>query len=195
MNNSDLIDEIAKWNEILTTKSNKDLYELAFFKVFIKFEKFLSDAFENYSIGLQSDYGYCPERILNFIDVDHLYKIIKKDNKSYVNHYESIKNLSNCIFQDNPFEILTTDANYSTDINNMKTLRDYIAHESSSARNRFIKSLLNNKSFISPNEFLLKKKKILNISNYTHYTNIMMEISGYLINVPPKVLPPTAVLI
>ena len=41
MNNSDLIDEIAKWNEILTTKSNKDLYELAFFKVFIKFEKFL----------------------------------------------------------------------------------------------------------------------------------------------------------
>ena len=24
MNNSDLTDEIAKWNEILTTKSNKD---------------------------------------------------------------------------------------------------------------------------------------------------------------------------
>jgi hypothetical protein len=184
MNNYDLIDEIAKWNEILTTKSNKDLYELAFFKVFIKFEKFLSDAFENYSIGLQSDYGYCPERILNFIDIDHLYKIIKKDNKSYVNHYESIKNLSNCIFQDNPFEILTTDANYSTDINNMKTLRDYIAHESDTSRNRFIKCLLNNKTFISPNEFLLKKKKTINISNYTHYTNIMTEISGYLINVP-----------
>lgn len=66
----------------------------------------------------------------------------------------------------------------------MKTLRDYIAHESDTSRNRFIKCLLNNKTFISPNEFLLKKKKTLNISNYTHYTNIMIEISGYLINVP-----------
>lgn len=184
MNNTDLIEEITKWNEILITKSNKDLYELAFFKIFIKFEKFLSDVFENYSVGNQSDFGYCPERILCFIDIDHLYKILKKDNKSYINHYESIKNLSNCIFQDNPFEILTTDANYSTDINNMKILRDYIAHESSSSRNKFIKSLLNNKNFIPPNEFLLKKKKVLNISNYTHYTNIMTQISCYLINVP-----------
>lgn len=154
------------------------------FSTYTVSETLPSDAFENYSIGLQSDYGYCPDRILNFIDVDHLYKIIKKENKSYINHYESIKNLSNCIFQDNPFEILTTDANYSTDINNMKTLRDYIAHESDTSRNRFIKCLLNCKTFISPNEFLLKKKKTLNISNYTHYINIMTEISGYLINVP-----------
>lgn len=184
MNNTNLIEEITKWNEILTTKSNKDLYELAFFKIFIKFEKFLSDAFENYSIGIQSDYGYCPERILCFIDIEHLNKIIKKDNKSFVNHYESIKNLSNCIFQDNPFDILTTDANYYSDINNMKILRDYIAHESDSSKNKYIKSLLNSKSFVSPNDFLLKKKKVLNISNYTHYTNVMNEISGYLINVP-----------
>jgi hypothetical protein len=186
MNNSELIDEIAKWNKILKTNSNKDLYELAFFKVFIKFEKFLSEAFENYSIGIQSDYGYCPERILNFLDVDHLYKTIKKDDK-YVNHYENIKKLSNCIFQDNPFEIITTDANYSTEINNMKTLRDYIAHESITSRNRFIKCLLNNKTFISPNEFLLRKKKTIKISNYTYYTNIITEISDYLIYVPKEV--------
>lgn len=185
MNNKDLIDEIEKWSQTLSNKSNTDLYELAFFKTFIKFEKFLSDTFENYSIGLQSEHGYCPERKLCFIDIDHLYNIIKKDNKSYLNQYECIKKYSHYIFQDNPFEIITTDANYSTYLNNMKILRDYIAHESPSARNRLISGLLNNRTFISPNEFLLKKNKSLNISNYTHYTNIMMEISGYLINVPP----------
>ncbi len=184
MNNTNLLNEISKWNLILSTNTNRDLYELAFFKIFIKFEKFLSDTFENYSIGNQSDSGYCPERILNFIDLEHLNKIIKKENASFVNHYEIIKNLSSCIFLSNPFEIIISDANYSTDIHHMKVLRDFIAHESDSAKGKYIRSLLNNRPFISPNEYLLKKKKIINISNYTHFTNIITEISKYLINEP-----------
>ncbi len=184
MNNTALIDEIDKWNNMLSINKNSDLYELAFFKIYIKFEKFLSDVFENYSIGIKSDFGYCPERILCFIDIEHFYRIIKKENKSYINHYESIKKFSSCIFQNNPFEILISDANYTGDLNNMKILRDYIAHESISSRNNYIRSLLNSKKFIEPNEFLLKKKKSIPISNFSHYVNIMHEISGFLINIP-----------
>ncbi len=48
MDNQDLLDEINKWNVIFSSSTTIDqsLYELAFFKIFIKFEKFLSDCFE-----------------------------------------------------------------------------------------------------------------------------------------------------
>ena len=92
MDNKDLLDEIDKWNLVFSSHSTIDpsLYELAFFKIFIKFEKFLSDCFENYAIGISSSFGYCPNRRLNFDDIEHLHKVIKKDNQSFINHWETL---------------------------------------------------------------------------------------------------------
>ena len=156
MDNQELIDEIDKWNIIFssTTAIDQSLYELAFFKIFIKFEKFLSDCFENYAIGINSSSGYCPIRRLNFDDLGHLNKVIKKENRSFVNHFEVIKNISDCFFIDNPFEIIKTDPTHTTIVSNMKIIRDYIAHESSAAKNKYVTTILNNRPFIEPYQHL-----------------------------------------
>ena len=186
MNNQDLIDEINKWNIIFSSDVAIDssLYELSFFKIFIKFEKFLSTCFENYAIGVTSTYGYCPTRRLNFDDLPHLNKVIKKDNSSFVNHFEVIKNISDCLFVDNPFEIIKTDPTFTTILGEMKIIRDYIAHESTSARNKYISTILNNGAFIEPHQHLLNIKRGTRLSFYSYYINSIKTISDFIINTP-----------
>ncbi|BCU63650.1 hypothetical protein F941_02923 [Acinetobacter bouvetii DSM 14964 = CIP 107468] len=186
MNNSFVLAEIEKWETIFASPTQIDntLYELAFFKIFIKFEKFLSDCFEMYSIGEKSIYGYCPERKLEFLDLEHLYKVIKKPNTSFVNQYDIIKKTSECFFIDDPFSIINKDSNYTTIINEMKTIRDYIAHESNSARNKYETNVLKDKGFIEPFEHLKRNHRKKNISYYTYYIKSIVEISKYIINQP-----------
>jgi hypothetical protein len=169
MENQELFDEIDKWNNIFssTTTIDPTLYELAFFKVFIKFEKFLSDCFEKYAVGLGSSSGYLPNRRLNFDDLDHLNRVIKKENISFVNHYEVIKKLSDCFFHDNPFEIIKSDPTFTTIIGQMKIIRDYIAHESTAAKTKYITTILNNRPFIEPHVHLLLVKRNTSKSFYT----------------------------
>lgn len=186
MDDQELIQEIDKWNDVFSSASTIDhtLYELAFFKIFIKFEKFLSECFESYAVGIESNSGYCPTRRLIFDDLDHLNKVIKKENRSFVNHYEVIKNISDCFFIDNPFEIIKTDPTYTTIINHMKIIRDYIAHESSAAKNKYIITVLNNRAFIEPHQHLLRIKRGGTISFYSYYINAIKSISNYIINTP-----------
>ncbi len=186
MSNQDLIDEIRRWNTLFVASSTVDssLYELAFFKIFIKFEKFLSDSFENYAIGNLSIHGYCPSRRLNFDDLEHLNKVLKKNDRAFVNHFEVIKTISDCFFSDNPFDIIKTDPNYSNIIKDMKIIRDYIAHESNSAKNKYVAGILNNRPFIEPHQHLLNTKRGASISYYTYYINAIQEISNFIINTP-----------
>lgn len=183
MNNDILVNEIEYWKQLLQANSNPELIELAFFKIFIKFEKLISDIFIKYSIGEKSDFEFCPKRKLNFIDEDHLNKIIKKNNTSFINHYESILNLSEHIFINNPFEIISTSANYSSEIRKMKIIRDYIAHESSHSKSKYETNVTNRKN-LKPHEFLNKTKPSLSISYYSYYLKLMIETSEYLIKGP-----------
>ena len=183
MNNTVLVDEIEYWKQLLQSNSNSELIELAFFKVFIKYEKFISDIFIHYSIGEKSDFDYCPARKLNFIDEVHLNKMLQKQNTNFINHFEVVQNLSEHIFIDNPFEILTNAANYSSEVKKMKIIRDYIAHESSHAKKKFENNVTNN-VVLKPHEFLNRTNRRLSISNYSHYLKIMEETSKYIAKGP-----------
>lgn len=183
MDNSILIDEIEFWKSKISP-SNPEILELAFFKIFIQFEKFVSDIFISYSVGNNSSENYCPNRKLSFLNEEHLNAIIKKENKSFVNHYDAVFKLSEHIFVDNPFEILSTDVNFCSEILNMKTIRDYIAHESSHSRRLYCERVLNSQNFIKPSEFLNKKKKSKSISYYSYYVDLMRKSSEYIIKGP-----------
>lgn len=183
MNNEVLVIEIENWKQLLKKNSNSELIELAFFKIFIKYEKFISDIFIHYSIGEKSNFNYCPVRKLNFSDETHLNKIIQKPNTSFINHFDTVLKLSEHIFIDNPFEILTRDANYSSEVGKMKIIRDYIAHESSHSKNKFEKSVTNN-AILKPHEFLSKTNPRLSISYYSQYLKIMEETSDYILKGP-----------
>jgi hypothetical protein len=184
MDNYFVANEVEYWNRILSNNDNPKLLELAFFKIYIKFEKFVSDLFIHYSTGQLNSLNFCPDRILEFRDDTHLNNVLGTKNKNYINYYESITDLSEHIFVNNPFEIITTDANFSNEFVNMKLLRNYIAHESSTSKNKYVKTILNNRDFIEPHEFLIKKRNGTNKSNYTIYIEAIMSTSTFLLEGP-----------
>ena len=66
------------------------LYEASFFKIYVKFEQYLSRIFESYCIGVPSSKGYCPQRKLAFTDEEHLRAILRGD-KHYIEYIKKIE--------------------------------------------------------------------------------------------------------
>lgn len=184
MENDELKRYIRECNQNLSP-SLPILYEASFFKIYVKFEVFLSDVFENYCVGIKSDKEYCPERKLKFEDKEHLRAVLRGD-RQYIEYIKKIESLSKYIFVDNPFNVLFDVADNLTLMNQMIALRNYIAHESGESRVKYIKTCLGNGQFIEPYEYLLKRNRATSKSNYTIYVDKIIELS-YLILEPPLV--------
>lgn len=161
------------------------LYEAYFLKIYVAFEKYLGDIFTLYCTGKESSKGYCPKLKLKFVDESQLKAIINGgDSNKYIDYLKIISTLSEYIFIKNPFEILTTYSNYPEYINQMKCIRNYIAHESDNARSKYKSTCLKNNDFIPPCDFLKSIHKGIAISNYTLYIKKIIEISELLIDPP-----------
>lgn len=156
------------------------LYEAGFFKIFVKFEVYLSNVFEEYCVGNESSKGYCPVRKLAFEDREHLRAILRGD-KQYVDYIKKIESLSKYIFVDNPFDIIFDVADNVTVLNQMTALRNYIAHESGESRLKYIKTCLGNGQFIEPAHFLSKRNRRTSKSNYTMYIEKIILISDLIL--------------
>ena len=185
MNNDIITKEIQFWdNEISKLNGTKSvIYEIAFFKIFVKLEVFLSNLFVYYSTGNESDRGYKPSRKLEFEDEKHLKAVLKNSNSSYVNYLDKIKSLSKHIFDNekDPFGLIFSDAGYSGYYNKMQILRNYIAHESEESKNKYIREVLNNKSFIEPYKHLFSTNRKNSKTFYSIYIEKITEITEILI--------------
>lgn len=189
MDNSVFIDEVNYWDNFFGSgkKFDDKIFELAFFKIFVKFELYVSEIFVHYCIGNSSVYEFLPNRKLNFLDRKHFDSIIKNsNNQNYIDYFSKMLDLAPHIFEENntPF-IVFSDPSYHQSITHMRILRNYIAHESLSSKEKYCKSLVNNK-FIEPYEFLLKKRKGTELTNYTYYITSLIEISEFLLNPIPE---------
>lgn len=188
MDNSIFKDEINYWDNYFINSKNPEnrLFELAFFKIFVKFELFVSEIFVHYCIGNQSVNLYSPVRKLNFTDRNHFDCVIKNKNSNYIDYFSKMNELAPYVFEEenSPF-IIFNDPTFNQNINQMRTLRNYIAHESNTSKAEYLKQLLNGR-FKEPYEFLLKNRKGKTISNYTYYTNSLIEISDYLLGPNPE---------
>lgn len=190
MNNSIVIDEIDFWDSQLSKlgDSNNKMYELAFFKIFVKFELFLTQLFINYSVGKSSSKGYVPQRRLEFIDEKHLEGILRTSKSSFIDYSEKIQSLSKHIFQDknDPFSLVFSDSNFSTYYNKMKYIRNYIAHESNESKQKYHKSvIMDTNSFIEPYVFLSNIDKKHSKTNYSFYISIIKDITEILLEPTP----------
>lgn len=165
------------------TSTTPLLYEASFFKIYVKFEVFLSEMFKSYCIGTVNSNGYCPQRKLAFVDEEQLEAVLKGD-KQYVDYLKKIESLSKHIFIDNPFNVIFDVADNATYINQMMALRNYIAHESSESRNKYVKTCLSNQSFVEPRDFLMMKNKKNSKSHYTIYIDKILEISDLILEKP-----------
>lgn len=186
MNNEILINEIEFWDDQISKLNGEEsvIYEIAFFKIFVKLELFLGDLFIHYSTGKMSEVGYIPARKLDFQDERHLKGVLKNGNSVYIDYLEKIKNISKHIFKDehNPFDLIFSDASYSGYYNQMKILRNYIAHESEESKQKYIKEVLNNRVFIQPYKHLGKINRRYSKTYYTIYIEKIKQITEILLD-------------
>lgn len=177
--NNEVIDEIHKWNARFTNEqTNIYIYEIAFFKIFVKFELYISKLFVEYSIGKETSEGLIINRKLNFRDEKHIKAIIKDENSSFVNYINKIDKISKYIFEDgqDPFGLIFSSYNYSGYIYEMRYIRNYIAHESEEAKNKYIKSVLHDKEFIEPANYLSTMTKKGGKTHYSKYIEKIEEM-------------------
>jgi hypothetical protein len=135
--------EITRWEALV--RADKELLELAFFKIFVKFEKFLADSFIIYAIGGASKTGFVPQRKLPFVDEAHLRNVIMADDKKYSDlPIERVKILSENIFENgqNPFFRTLSDSVFTPNFKEMQLVRHFIAHESDESQKRYIDRVL-----------------------------------------------------
>lgn len=166
--------------------SETDCFDIAIFRIWVQFEKFLSKKFIDYSIG---KYSYNGEDIrrLSFSDELHFKKFMMGE-KQYIEYLTKIENVSDSIFMEgrNPFDIINNDIEYSNTYRLLRALRNHIAHESEESRKRYIKMLCggNVDNFKEPNTYLKEWKKGSNtVTNYTHFLESIKKMA-YLIEVP-----------
>ncbi|ENZ7264014.1 hypothetical protein ACG7YO_002015 [Enterococcus faecalis] len=168
----ELMSEITKWQ----TKISEDeiFLELAFFKVFVKFENFLTDIIIDYATGAVSN----PEKVerrLNFVDREHFKKTT---NLIYLDTSDKTKTLVDQLFTDNNKISFFFNSSDNEFFEKMKALRNYIAHESVESRNKYVKKTLNNRDFIAPNDFLKSKNRNDQDSMYTKFVNMVVTYAS-----------------
>ncbi|MBC1247360.1 hypothetical protein [Listeria booriae] len=176
--NEDILNEIDKWDKLL--KSNNDFLEIAFFKIFVKFENFIVEMILQYASGEASSENYLPIRRLDFDDPEHLKNTI--DTK-YLDVSDKTKSLVDQIFDNNnPFSFFF-DCQEATFFDSLRSVRNYIAHESRESKEKYRKKALFNKAHIEPNAYLSKRYKAEDItSNYTKFIELVKSYSELIID-------------
>ncbi|MGG2064177.1 hypothetical protein [Bacillus sp. S14(2024)] len=177
-----LRNDIQKWQTLIQTST--DVYDLAFFKLFVKFEGFLVTVFKEYICG-NGSLTYIPERRLSFEDLSHFEKLVKSNSKgSFIDYLNIIENFSKEVFvkEKNPFDCVFSDANLKPLYSKMRFIRNHIAHESNESRLTYHRKVLSNLAYIEPNEHLQKQVPQKRHTYFTEYINAIENAASILKN-------------
>lgn len=177
----DINRSIEYWTNWAASDSNKR-YDVALMKIWVQFEKFISEIFVNYCLGIPSEKGYLPERSIEFKTDTQLNAFLRNENRQYIDYLAQIKKLSKHIFENNPFDIIFSDANNNVTYENIMAIRNYVAHESGEARKKLINNIYAGREdkFVEPVVFLLRKEKSTNNTYYSFYTKFVSDIAQLL---------------
>jgi len=172
VNNDDLVLKIEEWNDKIS--KNKELLEVALFKIFIEFEKFLTHAFLSYALGKEGKNNFSPILRINFEDKEQLQGILKCDNL-YIDYIKKIPKIKKFIFDESscPFHKVSLDPKFNTLFNEIQAIRNFFAHESEESKLKYKNNVLrayNISTYIDINNFLSKTNK-QHISYYSLYVN------------------------
>lgn len=185
MISNDVIQAISDW----TAWASKDVvgrYDIALLKIWIQFERFLGATFIAYSTGQQSEKGYCPNLKIRFLDEEQFNIFMRDGNKTYIEYIEKIEKLSKHVFVNNPFDVIFLDSNNKPAFEQMKALRNYIAHESGEARRKVIDKCFSGdeRKFVEPNDFLKSTEPSTKTTYYTYYIGLIQNMVNYIIDSP-----------
>lgn len=185
MVSNDVKQAISDWTAWAATPG-VGRYDIALLKIWIQFERFLGSIFVAYATGKPSETGYVPKLKIKFLDEEHFNVFMREGNKKYVEYLDKIEKLSAHVFKDNPFDIILLDANIKPAFDQMKALRNYIAHESGEAKRKVTNTCFsgNVKHFLEPNAYLLSREPTTRSTYYTYYTTIIGDVVDLLISDP-----------
>lgn len=169
----ELINEIEKWKPKVS--EDPTFLELAFFKIFVKFENFITEAILVYATETAVDTNKVQLRV-RFDDRDHFKNIT---GLQYLDTGPKTKKLVDQIFtSENNFSFFfnSSDSKFFED---MKLLRNYIAHESEESKKKYINKTLSevSRDFMEPNEFLKSRKNAKEDSIYTKFIKMILVYS------------------
>ena len=170
--------------DIFTEDMKNMVVEYGLLRFFGQWERFIERCFIEYMLGEKSTLNYLPNRYVMPIDADHAYKIVQNVNQ-YPDWTDIAKITTNAdnFFQDGgPFKTLHT---LKTTLNEMKKVRNAIAHTSLKARHDF-ENLVRSKvghspEGITPAKFLSEHKigrKKSDPTFYEYYITYVKNTAG-----------------
>lgn len=185
MTTNEIKTAIITWNN-WASNPHVQRYDIALLKIWIQFERFISELIITYSTGQPSEMGYLPTLKIRFQDEEQFNAFMREGNKKYVEYLSKIEKLSKHIFIDDPFDVIFLDATNKTAYEQLKALRNYIAHESGEAKSKLINLCFsgNTNNFLEPNNFLLTRERSTRNTYYTYYTTIIQNIVELLVDPP-----------
>ena len=185
MTTNEIKSSITTWNN-WASNPHVQRYDIALLKIWIQFERFISELIITYSTGQPSETGYSPNLKIRFQNEEQFNAFMREGNKKYVEYLGKIEKLSKHIFINNPFDIIFLDATNKTAYEQLKALRNYIAHESGEAKSKLINLCFsgNANNFLEPNLFLLTRERSTRNTYYTYYTTIIQNIAELLVDPP-----------
>ncbi len=179
---NEFIQEVNYWQEILPVlyTNNPKIVELAFLKIYVKFEQFFIESFVHYATGGEGENHYQPIRRLAFADATHLEKIVKKIEHEYID-IKRIEQIADAVFvANNPFSQFFNDAQAKPLFTKMTTIRNFLAHESRESKVKYDKLIVqayNLSAYDEPYLFLSKE----NFRHYYSFTEILKNFANIII--------------
>lgn len=171
-NRTELINEINKWQPKVA--ADPSFLEIAFFKIFVKFENFITEIIIDYATKSVVNTSKVELRI-EFADRDHFKKVT---GLKYLDTGKKTQELVDQIFMSSNNISMFFSSQDSQFFEEMKLLRNYIAHESEESKRKYINKTLNNHSgFMEPNDFLKSIKRSENDSVYTKFVTMVLAYS------------------
>lgn len=179
MNFSEFKEQIDFW-ETWAKNGSEDYkpYDLALFKIFSVFERYISDLFIEYLLGNKSEFGLKPKNKLTFTDMEQIEKVFTKNNK-FVDYLDCIENISPALFDDNPFHPIIDTVPYRAVYCNCRAIRNFVAHDSIESKRKYIKNICGGEAekFIEPCVHLSNCIKNSEKSYFEHYIESLVNIA------------------
>ena len=159
------------------------IVELAFLRAFMAWESFLEESFIRYLVGGKLYSGHSPRRFVNPPNLGRATKIILGEGKEYIgwNSASSVIARSEIYFEaGEPYKNALIGA--VRDIDNMNTIRNRIAHKSTSSRSKFNDFIRREFGYgvsgMTPGRFLLRNTISNPQINYFGYYLVIIDTAA-----------------
>ena len=159
--------------------------ELAFLRIFIAWENFLENSFTRYSVGGESPSRYKPNRLIRPRNIKHCLDIITI-NQDYAkwNSAGTIVSRSEIFFRNGePYKNAIQGA--SSNLDDMNTIRNRIAHRSPNSKERFNgfvrRKFGHGRRGMTPGRFLLTRISSGSTDFYINYYGNLIKATANII--------------